>query len=360
MSSLNLLIEKSNFSIDFKGFAAPGSSKKWDAKIFTLSFLLASLLIYNTKNAIDSEAIEKLSCVRSISETINCGFGKITSVEGVDFLWIVRDFFLKCDKSPDQYLEDELKSHIVTYNCRSDPDSIKNENEIKISIRKAFRRRYCRLIPVPIAEEKNTLSVEEQIRNLENVEWTNLRSEFKTAIEEFFSFVRLIAEPKKIQQKVIDGRLFAKYIEEVVPLIDCNKKVDISSCFDAAILKANDESITLAQEHYSKSMDNFILTNKLPQTWVELQNMHIRFLKKSCDTFTNKNVGTPDKILNLRNKLTNTIEEKWKYYRLQNSEEILNFNKTLMQKLYEKYVSSELKNFQSTEEAAEAIQKFED
>ena len=47
----------------FKGLGAPKSSTVWDAKIFTLSILLASLFIYNTKNVIDTDAIVKLALV---------------------------------------------------------------------------------------------------------------------------------------------------------------------------------------------------------------------------------------------------------------------------------------------------------
>lgn len=66
--------------LDSEGFGAFDENVEHDYKIFTLSMLLSSYLIYNSVGAIDENSLENLNCVINLSNKIskistsNCKF----------------------------------------------------------------------------------------------------------------------------------------------------------------------------------------------------------------------------------------------------------------------------------------------
>lgn len=57
--------------LDSEGFGAFDENIEHDYKIFTLSMLLSSYLIYNSVGAIDENSLENLDCVINLSNKIN-------------------------------------------------------------------------------------------------------------------------------------------------------------------------------------------------------------------------------------------------------------------------------------------------
>lgn len=68
-----------------------------DMKLFAVSLLLSSFLIYNSMGQIDERAIENMALVSGISEIFrNKDGSKSRGVESYlpNFLWVLRDFVL--------------------------------------------------------------------------------------------------------------------------------------------------------------------------------------------------------------------------------------------------------------------------
>ena len=86
-----------------------------DAKLFTLTALLSSVMVYNVMAAIDERAIESLSFIANLSKHINLGGGHGHAAQDISryfplLVWCVRDFALELmskDKTP------VLQSHLL-------------------------------------------------------------------------------------------------------------------------------------------------------------------------------------------------------------------------------------------------------
>lgn len=111
---LNLLF------MDTEGLNSIDSTAPNDNMIFVMSLLLSSMFIYNTTNAIDREAIRKLSVMTHLSKHINSSAELKDSHEQIksiqmkmnfpDFIWVVRDVFLEnSHDTPNDYLNRALK-----------------------------------------------------------------------------------------------------------------------------------------------------------------------------------------------------------------------------------------------------------
>mmetsp|Transcript_1342 Transcript_1342/g.1742 ORF Transcript_1342/g.1742 Transcript_1342/m.1742 type:complete len:103 (+) Transcript_1342:293-601(+) len=89
--------------IDTEGLGAFDEEQNHDTKIFLLAMLLCSLMIYNSVGPIDENALNNLSLVVNLSQSLQIKKGE----EAVDademaqyfpsFLWILRDFALRLE-----------------------------------------------------------------------------------------------------------------------------------------------------------------------------------------------------------------------------------------------------------------------
>ncbi|XP_059504816.1 guanylate-binding protein 3-like [Stegostoma tigrinum] len=91
-----------------------------DNKIFALAFLLSSMFVYNSKGAIDQQALQDINYVTELTKIIRSISGEEDD-HGEEFMqyfpgfvWVVRDFCLelkinKKEVTADEYLEDALK-----------------------------------------------------------------------------------------------------------------------------------------------------------------------------------------------------------------------------------------------------------
>ena len=110
---LNLLF------MDTEGLNSFDSTVATDNMIFVMSLLLSSMFVYNTMNAIDREAIRKLSVMTHLATHINSsaledGNNQTKSIQTKmnfpEFVWVVRDVFLQnVHDTPNDYLNKALK-----------------------------------------------------------------------------------------------------------------------------------------------------------------------------------------------------------------------------------------------------------
>jgi len=104
--------------LDTEGLGSYTRDENIDAKLFTLTALMSSTMIYNVMNAIDERAIEGLSFIANLSKYLSSEH-LMDSEENVaayfpDLVWSVRDFALelvgkdKTPVTPKEYMESSL------------------------------------------------------------------------------------------------------------------------------------------------------------------------------------------------------------------------------------------------------------
>ena len=213
---------------------------------------------------------------------------------------------------------------------------------------------------MPIVQtDKTDCDAEEMMRNLEKIPWNDLRPEFRNAIDEACHFSKNIVAPKRVQQKVVTGQIFAHYIKDIVKLVDNDEKVHIANAFEAAIKQTILENLKSTQKEYSDAMDSFISLNKYPLPWAILEKQHSKALDQCVHRLLKNILGSAEQIEKCRKELSDSIESKWtSYYQKNNREAIISFNRHLIESLYEECVQSKLTVFRTAEEVDAALKEF--
>jgi hypothetical protein len=145
------------FIIDSEGIGAFNEDQNHDTRIFLLTLLLSSYLIYNSMGTIDEGALQTLSLVVNISNQLQTsGKGDADIARYFpSFLWVVRDFALKLSDhqgnaiTSKEYFEKALKEQ------RGTSDAVEKKNRIRRLIVNFFRERDCFTIVRPTEEEKD-------------------------------------------------------------------------------------------------------------------------------------------------------------------------------------------------------------
>lgn len=102
-------------AIDTEGLGNSQSTEERDSKLFLLSMLICSTLIYNSIGVIDEHALSALSLVVSLGNCLNQDIEEDEPNSSTDstfpnFFWLIRDFVLKMETvegeelTPKEYL----------------------------------------------------------------------------------------------------------------------------------------------------------------------------------------------------------------------------------------------------------------
>jgi hypothetical protein len=275
--------------LDTEGLHDPEKgSKTHDAQIFTLSVLLSSMLIYNTKGTIDASSLDGLHLATELTSHITM---KTDGEEetGEDFakffptlIWAVRDHHLELsvdgkEITANQYLE----------NCLTMKKTKKKQdmayNNIRETLRDFFKERHCFIFPLPTNMDN--------LKNLDHMMLDDLDPGFTKAGDKFAQFVASAGPCKMVRGKAITGGMYATLAEQYVTAI-VSGNVNIESAYDSMIYMENTKSLKEAEDSYQKDMSSIQLpvemdvlnaaNKKAQETATEL------FLKTAVNTQKNQ------------------------------------------------------------------------
>ena len=170
------------FLIDTEGLCAYDEEINHDSKIFLISVLISSLLIYNSFGTIDEQALNNLSLIVNLSKNLN------KSKYFPSFLWILRDFALK--------LEDNEGNLITAKEYLENALNAKNEekNYVRNVIKNYFKERDCFTIVRPVENESD-------LQRLNCLENEKIRPEFLEQIEILREKIFMNVKPKNFEGK---------------------------------------------------------------------------------------------------------------------------------------------------------------
>ena len=265
-----------------------------DMKIFTLSVLLSSCLIYNTKHAISEDKIEELSNAANLSKRINISKDKKKNLQVdlgdffPDLIWVLRDFSLDRGKlSAKEYLEQCLQ--------RVDVRKIEggeSKNICRDIITRNFKHRDCYTLVMPSTDEN-------KLRNLENEPQSSLRKEFLDQVQRMILNIKDNIKPKKINNIELDGEALFGLLQTYVESINNEENPVILSALENVLLAKAKNISELVFEKFKEQIneklkDKYPLNeNNIYNIFFEQQNTLIdNFCKNVKDTLSSEQIST--------------------------------------------------------------------
>ena len=345
--------------LDTEGLGSTDRSTKLDNHIFVLSLLLSSYFILNTKNVIDRDAIKKLAIMSDLSKFINSSIGENQEqklvVSSPDFVWVLRDFFLdRKGRTQKEYLNDCLKMETVE---ERNAKEIEEANFIRDSIKKSFKSMDCYCLPFPIDNGLKGMNYEETLRNLDQIDFNELRNDFRNGINELCETMFRNICPKTILTVPLSASAFSKYIEVVVKQLNENERVSLADSLVLSIKYASEKALQDALRNYEAKMQEFFCKSPMPLRW-DILDAKNREIMESCYKILEKN-------LNGSNDLTRPVLEIFQSQiceyegnknkikltgglffeiRSENSNKIKAFNKNVLNDLWKKDIAGKFFN----------------
>lgn len=233
--------------IDTEGIGALDANSTHDSRIFALSLLLSSVLMYNSSGAIDEDALENISLVTNLTKHLRVrGSSSSSSMDGdskegggdTEFqiqgdddirkyfptlVWVLRDFTLKMVNAKnesitsDQYLEQSLTVRPLP---REEQDEVAKDrgirkNKIRSMLCAYFPERACVQLVRPCVEEN-------EIQELDMTNRSLLRREFTDGLNVLRGRLIKLVKPKMICGRTISGKVFLKMCRGFLEAINNN------------------------------------------------------------------------------------------------------------------------------------------
>ncbi|KAI4879199.1 hypothetical protein NFI96_031978 [Prochilodus magdalenae] len=170
--------------LDTKGLGGvKKEAEKHDVWIFTLAALLSSTLVYNSKGAIDTEALEKL---HHLAAKLNPGAGAALHSQPAEFIhpslvWTVRDFTQQLESEGNQITDDDYLEEALTLK-KGNTDDIKKHNLARSNLQDLFAMRKCFVFERPVLDP-------DKRDRLENLEDKDLNPHFVEKANDFCEYI---------------------------------------------------------------------------------------------------------------------------------------------------------------------------
>ena len=267
--------------LDTEGLSDPEKANAdHDIWIFSLALLLSNIFVYNSKGVIDNDALEKLHMVSELTEHLRIKSGGEEEGEEFhaffpDFIWAVRDFFLKCEVNekevtPTEYMEWHLKLK------KGKGKDTMRANSIREAIQGFFDSRHCFLFPFPVDQHR--------LQNLESVPVEEMDSKFCEVGEQFVNHILSQESTKSIYGKAVTGRMFLILVETYLATIKGGAVPSVETAVDYMAASENQKAKEAAVEAYNKEIQGL----KLPAPSQKLLEAESRAKKTAVDLFLNR------------------------------------------------------------------------
>jgi hypothetical protein len=93
---------------------------------------------------------------------------------------------------------------------------------IRNKFKEVFPKRNCFTLVRPVNDEK-------LLRNIEDIEYEDLRKEFRVELSKFLSFIQMKSEVKKVQGKSLNGKTFCLFVRHIVDCLNSDSFPGIST-----------------------------------------------------------------------------------------------------------------------------------
>ncbi|WOG83641.1 hypothetical protein DCAR_0102818 [Daucus carota subsp. sativus] len=199
-------VKTSVFYLDTEGFESIGKSNVYDDRIFALSTVLSSVLVYNLPEMIREADISRLSFAVELAEEF---YGRVKgqdiAFEPANLLWLIQRDFLQ-GKSVNEMVEEALK-HVPN----SDGDkNIDKVNQIRDSLAIMGGNSTAFSLPQPHLQRTKLCEMNDH----------ELDPDYIMKREQLKELVASIIRPKIVQAKPLNGKDFVLFLEQILEALN--------------------------------------------------------------------------------------------------------------------------------------------
>lgn len=298
--------------VDSEGLGALDEDSNHDVRIFSLAILLSSYFIYNSMGSIDENALQSLSLVVNLTKHIQIKASGISADIDPEeysryfpsFMWVVRDFALQLidqdgeSITPKEYLDKALTEQ------KGFSEAVEQKNRIRKLLKCFFKDRDCSCVVRPLTSE-------EDLQNLENLEFDSLREEFKTQINSLRSKVMKRIKPKTILNgRKLNGEMFVGLVNSYVEAINKGAVPNIESAWNYISKNECQKAMQAAYDQFAEDFYEEYYDNK-PMFEHELIEIFKKHKVNAVKTFQQNSVGdvSSDFMNDLKSKMQNKLSQ---------------------------------------------------
>jgi len=256
--------------LDAEGLNSTERSTNTDTRLFTLSLLLSSMFIYNSRGHITETSIEDLALVIRLTKDIHIKSSEAES--GIElykylptFFWVLRDFSLDLNKkTPREYLEDSLKLQPST------TEEVIQKNNIRKALTSYFPERDCFTLARPINEES-------KLATIKNMKYENLRPEFTKACDNLIKAILGRVRVKMVNGVPLTASMFMGLALEYIQSLNDKEVPTVLSALERVLL---DEARKHSEVIFEKS--SLELNKQLDPSLLPMEDSDVIQIVERC------------------------------------------------------------------------------
>ncbi|ETV94970.1 hypothetical protein H310_11611 [Aphanomyces invadans] len=239
--------------LDTEGLGGLEASAQYDVRIFSLATLLCSKLIYNSQGSVDEKAVNGLSFIANMTKHIRVRAEESDDQGGSNgeeyssffpsFTWLVRDFTLELvdedgdEITPTEYLERALAPQPGL------TQAVMERNRVRHMMTAFFKDRDCFTLVRPVYDEG-------MLQQVDSIPITDLRPEFQSQLAKLKASIFNHLQPKTMNNKPLNGSMFAGLLVAYVEAINHGSVPTISSAWDGVTATECKKAMKTAAESF--------------------------------------------------------------------------------------------------------------
>lgn len=289
--------------LDTEGFAANNVTENYDAKVFAVSTLLSSHLLYNSVKIIDQSDIDYLELLARRTQLFalrsQLSKSKWTSDFNQDMLtfppltWVVQDFVQETHnfETPSEWLHRLMGGHS------------RESDNYTISLLEIFERVECHTLFIP-AFEKDLLTDLSQARD------EDLSSDYRRERDQLIRKLKNSVTPKEKNDNFVTGSDLAQLLRVLVTAANDGSLADVPSRWDTFVDRLQSTASDDCTTFYSKELEAFLIDkNKNEPVSMRIFDVqHQQIKAKAFELLEQLLHGLEDALLTARRDLSTGIE----------------------------------------------------
>lgn len=238
--------------LDTEGLFSSNTSEVYDAKIFAISSLISSVLVYNTVKFIDQSSIEymemlirraQLFDLKSRSSATEQGHHQSVGLGRLgDLVWVVQDFVQEMhdDETSDEWLQSLLDGHVD------------ETSGVSVSVLDLFRSVHCRTLFLPDVRP-NVLT------RLNIATYDELLPEYRRDVESLRDLVLSRAMPKIDESNVaMIAPMMVKWLRILVDAANYGSFPTVPSVWSGFIAQQVESARADAVKYFGNNLDDLM------------------------------------------------------------------------------------------------------